>query len=86
MEWLLTLFAMLGAVTGASAGVRGEEAQLHRAEASAAVRAAAAAAETIVVRADPALPANVPAAAAVRTPAPAPAIPAIPLYLDRPLE
>lgn len=40
MELLLTLFAMLGAVTGAVNGVRGEEMRIHQAEAAVAVEAA----------------------------------------------
>ncbi len=86
MEWLLTLFAMLGAVTGAHNGVRGEHAQVHQAEATSAVQVAAAVAEATIARettAAPAretMPSDVPAPPSVRV------LAAVPLYADRLIE
>ena len=83
MEWLLTLFAMLSAVSGALNGVRGDETQLHRAEAASPVQVAAAVAQAAVVQVAPVIPANLPPAAGVEALPDLPRIAAIPLYVDR---
>ena len=86
MEWLLTLFAILGAVTGADGGVRGEQAQIHRAEAASPVQVAAAAAEATAARETPAVPARKATPGEVHSPANPCVAAAVPLYADRLLE
>lgn len=86
MEWLLTLFAMLSAVSGAFNGVRGEETQLHRAEAPSAVQIVAVAAEAAIVVILPTIPANARFVAAVPALPVSPRIAGIPLYADRLIE
>jgi hypothetical protein len=86
MEWLLTLFAMLSAVSGAFNGVRGEETQLHRAEAASAVQIVAVAAQAAVVMILPTIPANAPFVAVLPAMTDAPHISGIPLYADRLIE
>lgn len=86
MELLLTLFAMLGAVTGVFSGVRGPEAQVHQAEAAATVEAIAAVAEAAVEPIVAVIPANDGFSMEV-VPLPAFALSAaIPLYADRLIE
>ena len=63
MEFLLILSAMLSAVTGAFAGARGPEAQIHRAEAAVAAEIALPLAEQAAQRSEPAALAAIPAAA-----------------------
>lgn len=63
MEFLLILSAMLSAVTGAFAGARGPEAQIHRAEASVAAEIALPVVEQAAQRTAPAGLAVVPVAA-----------------------
>lgn len=53
MEFLLILSAMLSAVTGAFAGVRGPEARIHQAEAAVAAEIALPAAEQVAQRTEP---------------------------------
>ena len=86
MEWLLTLFAMLGAVTGAHNDVRGEPAQVHQAEAAAAVQAAVAVAQVAVARAAPAVPALEALPGEVQSPPVQRINAAAPLYADRLIE
>ena len=86
MEWLLTLFAMLGAVTGAHGDVRGEHAQLLQAEAAGAVQAAAAVAEATVAREMPAVPVRETMPRDVQSPPSPRLIAPVPLYADRLLE
>ena len=86
MEWLLTLFAMMSAFTGGLNGVRGDETQLHAAEASSAVRVVAQVAETIVAPAALSIPAGILLSTDVAPLADAPLIAAAPLYVDRLIE
>ena len=86
MEWLLTLFAMLGAVTGADNGVRGEQAQAHHAEAASAVQVAAAVAEATIARETPAVPVRPSTSRDVQSPPNLRVVAAAPLYADRLIE
>ena len=86
MEWLLTLFAMLSAVSGAFDGVRGGETQLHRAESGSAVQAAAVVAKAAVAVIAPVIPANLAPAARVEPLPSLPLVASIPLYADRLIE
>jgi len=86
MEWLLTLFAMLGAVTGGVNGVRGDEARQHAAEAAAAVQVVAQISEAAVVPLAPSIPAAALLSTEVAPFIDAPPIAAVPLYADRLIE
>ena len=86
MEFLLTLFAMLGAVTGAFSGVGGPEPGLHRAEAAVGAQLVAATVEQQAEKVEPPRPAAEPPSREVQ-PLPAFAVtPAAPLYADRLIE
>lgn len=86
MEWLLTLFAMLSAVSGALNGVRGEETQLHRAEAASQVQMVAAVAQTAIAVALPHVPVVAPLSAELPVLPRVQRIASIPLYADRLIE
>jgi hypothetical protein len=86
MEWLLTLFAMLGAVTGGLNGVRGDEARLHAAEAATAVQVVVQVSETAVAPLALSIPAATLLSTEVAPLADVPPIAAGPLYADRLIE
>ena len=86
MEWLLTLFAMLGAVTGAHNGMRGEPTQVHQAEAAAGVQVVAAVAKTTVVRETPAVPALEASPGDAQSPPALRIVATAPIYADRLIE
>lgn len=86
MEWLLTLFAMLSAVSGAFNGVCGEETQVHRAEAASAVQVVVATAKAVVAVASPPIPVAAPVSAALPPLPRVERVASIPLYADRLIE